>query len=317
MEVMEVTEVEDSREVRGEKSGGTRNGAAGSGAACDAGRGAGVVLSMDHSSRPLITLALAALVGAGTAAAQAPAPQSPSVPAPHSVWFDAAALADDEVRAGVEALTLGRVTLGASIGYSHTAHPRAEYAYPLGYAYPAADGVLPPVWCDPRTSMECDYNYFGDTPRYRAWTAALTVRYYPASFSFRNGGSRMQVYAGGHAAYRWSSWDESIVYNGCPYCAYPLGGSASGGTPLPTPADSGIVMPPNPYPPIFGGPNPVRHSRGSFEPGLDVGVRLLPIGPLFVEVGGRFTLVTADDAMRRTMQGDVESRLVLAAGFAW
>lgn len=270
---------------------------------------------MDHPSRPFIALAVAALFGAGTAAGQTPG--NPGPPAPHSLWFDAAALADDEILAGVEALTLGRVSLGASIGYSHTAHPRDVLVPPYGYL--ATQSGPYPV-CDPRMLMLCapPTYYAGDSPRYRAWTAAFTARFYPASFSFRNGASRMQVYAGGHAAYRWSSWDESVVYNGCPYCAYPLAGSAVGGSPRPTPADSVIVMPPNPYPyPVPCCLSPVRHSRGSFEPGLDVGVRLLPIGPLFVEVGGRFTLVTADDAMRRTMQGDVESRLVLAAGLAW
>jgi len=275
---------------------------------------------MDYPSPYLPALALAALLGASAAAAQAPAsaPQVPPVAAPHSLWFDAAALADHEFRGGLEAITVGRVTLGASIGYSHRGHPQDQLVYPLGYAYPAI-GIAYPQ-CDPRALMECDYFYPGDTPRYRAWTAAFTVRFYPASFAFRNGASRMMVYAGAHTGFRWSTWDESVVYYGCPYCAYPLAGSTSGRTPRPTPADSVVTMPPYPYPypyPIVPSPSPTHHSRGSFEPGLDVGVRFLPVGPLFLEVGGRFTLVTMDDRMRRTRPGDVESRLVLAAGLAW
>jgi hypothetical protein len=244
------------------------------------------------------------------------------VPALHSLWFDGAALADDEIRGGVEALTLGRFTLGASIGYSHTAHPR-DLVPPIAYAATVTEAGANPVWCDAYALMLCvGPSYYGDAPRYRAWTAALTARFYPASFSFRNGASRMMVYAGAHAGYRWSTWDETVVYYCTNFCLaddYATAGSAPARPPRPSPADSVVVMPPigYPYQPIMPGPNPIRHSRGGFEPGLDVGVRLLPLGPLFVEVGGRFTLVTADDPMRRTRPGDVESRLVLAAGLAW
>lgn len=259
---------------------------------------------MDHLPHSLAALALAALLGAGAASAQVPAPGTPSVPVTRSLWFDAAALADDEVRAGVEAFTAGRFTLGASLGYSHTAHPRDQF--PIAYAGTVRQIAIYPA-CDPRMLMLCGGPaYYGDAQRYRAWTAALTVRFHPAAFSFRNGASRMLVYAGAHAGFRWSTWEESGYYSCTTFCPpYPY-----------LAADSVIVMPPYPYP----GPgflNPIRHSQGGFEPGLDAGVRLLPFGPLFVEVGGRFTLVTADDAMRRTSPGDVESRLVLAAGLAW
>ena len=276
----------------------------------------------DILARSLATLAVAALLGAGAAAAQAPAPQPAPVPALHGVWFDAAALADDEVRGGLEAYTIGRFTLGATIGYSHTPHPRDAPQYV--YAYPMVEGGANPVWCGTFELALCaePSYYYGNPARYRAWTAALTARFYPASFSFRNGASRMMVYAGAHAGYRWSTWDETVVYyctNICLAYADATAGSVSARPPRPSPADSVVVLPPNPYPypPIWPGPNPIRHSRGGFEPGLDVGVRLLPFGPLFVEVGGRFTLVTADDPMRRTAPGDVESRLVLAAGLAW
>jgi len=44
---------------------------------------------------------------------------------------------------------------------------------------------------------------------------------------------------------------------------------------------------------------------------------LLPFRRLFIEAGGRFTLVTLDDPMQRAQLGDVESRLVIAAGIVW
>jgi hypothetical protein len=168
---------------------------------------------MDHFSRPVTALALAVLFGAGAAAAQSP-PQAPALAPPHSIWFDAGALADDEFRGGVEAFTLSRVTLGVSVSYTHTVHPRDVLVPPIVYAGAVtvtegpADLICNPQYCGG------GYSY-GDAQHYRAWTAALTARFYPAAFSFRNGASRMMVYAGAHVGFRWSTWDES-VYDPCP-----------------------------------------------------------------------------------------------------
>ncbi len=128
------------------------------------------------------------------------------------------------------------------------------------------------------------------------------------------------VYAGAHAGFRWSTWDESPIYYVRPACAYPLAGSAPGGAPRPTPADSvNVYLPPNPSPyQSVVAPNPIHHSRGGFEPGLDVGVRLLPLGPPLP--GGRRTVHPGDGGQARSAadeaRGTWRARLVLAAGLA-
>lgn len=266
---------------------------------------------------PTLLLLLASLA-ASPLAAQTSGLSAAPVPAARSLWFDAGALLGDQLRFGVEAVPLGRVTAGLTIGHSQTTHPRDE-VFPPPYYY-AADGTLLPQ-CDPRMLTLCAYPYgygVGEPGHYRAWTFDLSARYYPAALSFRNGGARMLVYAGAHVGYHWRTWEERIWSYYCPpgyLCALPAVPEA--GTPLPSPADSTDVIPL--YPP-YAPPyvtSPVRHTLKGLEPGLELGVRLLPAGPLFLEVGGRFRLVVIDDRLQRPRPGDVDARLVLAGGLAW
>ena len=257
-----------------------------------------------RSLTPSLTiLAAAALLGAGTLAGQNAATPAPAGPTTRSVWFDAGALTNDQIRAGVEAIPLGRFTAGLSVTYTHQAHPRDGGPYPLGYVATAGGGPSP-YYCDPRMLTLCaDPAYYPiDQPRYRAWAFNLAVRYYPEPLSFRNGAARMMVYAGGYLGYHWRTWDENVFY-------YYRGPS--------TLADSVIVLPPPGGYPIPYGANPIRRSLKGVEPGVELGVRLLPAGPLFIEAGGRFTLSIIDDRMQRVRPGDVETRLVIAAGIAW
>jgi hypothetical protein len=249
------------------------------------------------SPRPRLQtlLAAAALAVAAPPCAQA---QLPPLPAAHSLWFDAGALLNDQVRAGAEVLRLGRFTAGLAIAYSTKPHPRDQVYYPIAYA--ADNSPLPQ--CDPRMLSLCAYPYYfgyADATRYRAWAFDLAVRYYPEPLAFRNGDTRMMVYAGAYAGYHWRRWDESPIYY-----AYPLGVREDSIVPLPG-------YPVVPY------PSTLRHTLKGLEPGMELGVRLLPIGPLFLEAGGRFTLAVVDDPMQRVQQGDVEARLVLTGGIAW
>lgn len=263
---------------------------------------------MRAPSQILTLIAAASLLGAGTLAAQAPASATAAAaPTGRSLWFDAGALAEDQIRAGVEAVPLGRFTLGLSISYSHTPHPRDAY---YGYPYAVTAGYLQPP-CDPRMLTLCaypDYYYgYGTATRYRAWAFDLAARYYPEALSFRNGRARMMVYGGAYAGYHWRTWDEQPFYSCTTYCP-PVPASL---------ADTAIVLPPpgGYYPVPYQ--NPMRHILKGVEPGVELGVRLLPIGPLFLEAGGRFTLAVVDDPMQRVRPGDVEARLVLAVGIAW
>jgi hypothetical protein len=253
-----------------------------------------------RSLAPSLTILAAALLGAGTLPAQNPSAAGPTT---RSVWYDAGALTHGQIRAGVEAIPLGRFTAGLSVSYSDRPHPRDYVAYPNVYA-PTVDGLRPSYYCDPRMLTLCvDPAYYADQTRYRAWAFNLAVRYYPEALSFRNGAARMMVYAGGYVGYHWRTWDENVVYY--------YGG------PLPLADSVAGPLPPGGYYPIAPGPNPIRHTLKGVEPGVELGVRLMPIGPLFIEAGGRFTLSIIDDRMQRVRPGDVETRLVIAAGVAW
>jgi hypothetical protein len=262
------------------------------------------------------------VLAAGTLAAQAPAPRAQPEPPPptnRSVWFDAGALLEHQIRAGFEGVTLGRYTFGLAVTYDDRAHPRADDVYPLGYAYPQTEiAIRDPYPCgDVRYLALCTsqyYPYVTDAPRYRAWSVHLAARYYPAFFSFRNGASRMMVYAGGFLGFHWRVVQQ-IQY---PYYYNPLVDSLA--IPL-APRDT-VITPPDTsgtgvYAPMPPWSYAVRKTIAGLQPGLEIGVRLQPVGGLFLEAGGRFNLITIDDPMRRERLGDVESRLVIAAGFAW
>ena len=63
-------------------------------------------------------------------------------------------------------------------------------------------------------------------------------------------------------------------------------------------------------------PPPSQRLTG-FEPGAEIGVRLMPLRPLFVDVGGWFELVTIDDPTRSARPGQIDARLVAAVGVGW
>lgn len=292
-----------------------------------------------YLSRPaLFSLGFATalvVVSAGALRAQTPTPRTPPVPTMRSVSFDFAGLDRERYRAGVEAVAFGRLTVGFSVAYSNRPDREGQPGpVPLRGYDPDDRNVCVESSSGPRCvpsglpndPMPCyesfsgpgcvsPWPYDGDE-HYRAWSADLALRYYPSILSFENGPSRMMVYVGEFVSYHWRTWDEQVVYyyDGTrgPYMA-PQDTVIEPPRPDSVPI---IIRPPYPYP-IVPGPNPIRHSLHGFEPGVEVGVRLLPLGKLFVEVGGRFTLVTIEDPRRRTRPGDVESRLTIAAGFGW
>jgi hypothetical protein len=267
----------------------------------------------------VLSLAVVPVLAAGTLAAQAPAsrlqPAPPPVPTTRSVWFDAGALLEHQIRAGFEGLALGRYTFGLAVTYDDRAHPRDDIYYPMGYAEVA---IRDPYPCgDVRYLALCTSSYYpypGESPRYRAWSVNLAARYYPEFFSFRNGASRMMVYAGGFVGFHWRVSQQLQSY----YYYNPLVDTA----PLPLAPQDSVVLPPDTVPggvysPLPPWTNQLRRTISGIQPGLEIGVRLVPLGGLFIEAGGRFSLITIDDPNQRARLGDVQTRLVLAAGFAW
>jgi hypothetical protein len=258
-----------------------------------------------HLTRPTrLSLALlpVLLLAAPALRAQEPA-RAPAVPTTRSVSLDFAALAKDRFRGSLEALAFQRFTVGISGSYSHTVD-REYYEYPLNRA-PTYD----PYYCAYPESFSCIGPYWNTPPRYRAWALDLAIRYYPSVLAFRNGPSRMMVYVGEFVGYHWRTWDEQGIY----YYRY------GPDDPMPLMSSDSVVPPPGTMPPypIWPGPNPIRRTLNAIQPGVEFGVRLLPFNGLFIDVGGRFTLVTIEDPMQRVLKGNVESRLVVAGGISW
>ncbi|MDP3774786.1 MAG: hypothetical protein Q8Q85_11030 [Gemmatimonadales bacterium] len=120
------------------------------------------------------------------------------------------------------------------------------------------------------------------------------------------------VYVGEFIGYHRRRVEQTIVYYyGCPYCE----------SPPPLPPDSLLTPPPDSgyYPPIYIPPSVSRFTRNlrGWEPGVEIGVRLIPASPVFIDVGGWFKFVTVDDPMQRIRPGDVDSRFVVAVGIGW
>ncbi len=231
--------------------------------------------------------AVLSLLVATSLAAQTPPAPSDSAPAAsvaprRSAFFDVAALVDNEQRFGFEPLVFGRWTIGLV-----RAHRGAQQSQTL---YPPIATIVPCTapGCFPTTNSS----------GYSAWSLDLAVRYYPAFLSAIGPGHRLMVYAGEFVGYS----RRTLTLR------QPVVPAAGGGA--------------NPTPPITG--NPVSYSPGAtrqrfdgWEPGAEIGARIVPLGPLFVDVGGWFKLVTIDDPTQRLRPGQVDARLVAAVGIGW
>ncbi len=234
--------------------------------------------------RPLSAQAPAAATPAAPAAPVAAA----RVPAPvlQTVGFDIAAAVDQRWRLSLEALVFGRWSVGLSGTY--TTHPTGSgYAY---YAYGGTDPIYP-----------CTINSCLPYPNvdYRAWSFDLSARYYPAVLSLGNARQRVSVFVGEYISYgqREITTDE-FAY--CPVCAQPV--------------DTLVQPPYNPLPQVFPG---ITTKLEAFEPGVELGLRLMPARNVFLDVGGNFRLVRMDDPWSVKRPGDIDPKLVVAFGIGW
>jgi hypothetical protein len=253
--------------------------------------------------RSLCLAILPLLVAASLAAQTPPASSANATPVAvlsprRTAFFDVAALVDNRQRFGLEPLVFGRWTVGLVGAHTRTTTSTQVIAYGNPLADPIPTTLCPVQGCPPQ--------YPGSDAKYNAWSLDLAVRYYPAAWSFSNPRQRMMVYVGEFIGYHQRTVDQPIY-------AYPLMGVPA--TPARTSLDSVIPNPPVPYP--LPNPQPVRSRLTGWEPGAEIGVRLMPLEPVFIDVGGWFKLVTIDDPMQRVRPGQLDSRLVVAVGVGW
>ncbi len=253
-----------------------------------------------------LPLTLLPLLVAASLAAQTPPPsrgdsQPPAVLAPRrSAFFDLAAqFGDDQQHFGIEPLVFGRVTVGLDI--EHSRNTSGPLLPPIGYTVTPGGATSPGTMC---AWPGCPAPLPGSS--YTAWSFDLGVRWYPAALSMSNADRRMMVYVGEFIGYQWRSLSDAY-YGPVPMTQFVY---------CPAPVQPGIV-PPASCPPVY--PPVVHESRSltGWEPGVELGVRLRPLEPLFIDVGGWFKLVTVDDPTRSVRPGQVDARLVAAIGVGW
>jgi hypothetical protein len=236
-----------------------------------------------------IRLALLALPAAAALSAQTrPAAHTP-MPVLQTVTFDVAAAFQQHYRAAIEPLVFGRFAIGISGEYTTETNAPGYIAYPLDFC---------PV------NMLCATGGSSDGADYRAWSFNLHARWYPALLSLGGPRQSASVYLGEFIGYHERRMNQ-VIYYGCPNCYYP-----------PQPQDT-TVIPPNPYPYPYPGPSNLEQVLHGWEPGVELGVRLLPMRHVVMDIGGRFRLATIADYQSGTMPGGVDSRLVVAVGLAW
>jgi hypothetical protein len=246
-----------------------------------------------------LRLAVLPLFVATSLAAQTPAesnaPVTPvAVAAPaRTAFLDLAALVGDRQRFGLEPLVFGRWTVGLIGSHYSTGSPAY---YGNGYVTLNVPGSTVPTILCPMSG--CPPTGSGSTSSYTAWSLDFAVRYYPAALSLNDPHRRLMVYIGEFIGYQWRTLTQ-VSY---PPVAVPAAGSSQA-VPCAYPGCSGQVV--------------QKQSFMGWEPGAEVGVRLEPLGPLFIDVGGWFKIVGVDDPTQRIRPGQLDSRLVVAVGVGW
>ncbi len=251
-----------------------------------------------------IRLALLPLLVATSLAAQTPGRATANgqplaaVTPRRSAFFDVAAQAiDNRQRFGIESLVFGRFTLG--LAASHSRSTQGPTTSPIGVALPRTTTG---------STMPCALPGCGPSPgsTYTAWSLDLGVRWYPAAFSISNPERRLMVYLGEFVGFEWRRLSDAFYG--------PLPMAQSGVCPLAL--QPGIAQPGGCLvitPPLVTD----THRISGWEPGAELGLRLRPLEPLFIDVGGWFKLVTVDDPTRSVRPGRVDARLVAAIGVGW
>ena len=203
-----------------------------------------------------------------------------------SASLDLAALTAGEIRVSVEPLVLRRATLGVSLARWW----RGQTPY---YAFPVSSPLIVPG-----AGIDA-------THPAREYMVDLYARVYPLSFASASPKHRITGYLGGFVGYHRREFGQTVyppcVLGGQIVC--PLAASPSG-SPI-------ICCEPPPA------PQAVRFVSSGVEPGAEFGVRVIPWGDVFLEVGGRARLITFSDPTGRFEEGQVASRLTFTVGLGW
>ncbi len=259
--------------------------------------------------------------------------ERPPAPVPLTLTGDLAAAVEDRWTVALEAVALGRWTVGLRGSYTRE---RELDCYTYGYGGPYLDycGPVPLRGVEEQTassagipcmadrpcvvmSIPCYVGQpCGDIPGYRAWSFDLALRYYPAILSLAGPRQNLGVYLGEFIGFHRRRLTYEVVYAPpCYDCVRPLADSTGIISRLDT-----IIPPPDSLPYPYPQPSYVQRVRDmleGFEPGVEVGVRLMPSRHVVMDVGGRWVLVRVDDPTRRRRPGDVDPALVVSIGISW
>ena len=202
--------------------------------------------------------------------------------------LDLAALMNGEIRASVAPVVAGRAALGVSIA-------RWWGGQTTYYPVPLSTQIVEPA-------PTFDALHPG-----REYMVDLYARVYPVSLSSATPKRRISGYVGGFVGFHRREFDQTIQYacTGVDPVVCPLMRAPSG-----SPITCQIPCPPIP-------PQAVRTITSGVEPGAELGVRVMPFGDVFVEIGGWARLITFADPTGRFEEGQVASRVTLAVGLGW
>lgn len=218
------------------------------------------------------------------------------LPVLQTIGFDLTAALQGRWQVSLEPLVFGRVALGLTAGQTTTPERQPLNMY-LTVGGPLVDMI---VYCvNPYPG--CGYYQYPPTrPRYRASELSLRARWYPAAWSRDRDRQRYGIYIGEFLSYNvrrielpqtsWRNWPPIDPY---------------------TPPDSAYPMP---IPTI--GPGWVQRLRG-WEPGAEIGARVLIGGRVILDFGSSVRIVTLDDPLSSLRPGQADARFVLLVGVSW
>lgn len=224
------------------------------------------------------------------------------LPVLQTIGFDLTAALQGRWQVSLEPLVFGRVALGLTAGQTTTPERRPLPVYPIYVAGRELVDILAP--CPLMSGVHWPYHgcgYYPPTrPRYRASELSLRARWYPAAWSRDRDRQRYGIYIGEFLSYNvrrielpqtsWRNWPPIDPY---------------------TPPDSAYPMP---IPTI--GPGWVQRLRG-WEPGAEIGARVLIGGRVILDFGSSVRIVTLDDPLSALRPGQADARFVLLVGVSW